>query len=170
MLKIMHLGTYGWEAAIRDHPGFKATRDGQIIGKRGKPLIGCVGRCGYKEVLLSENGKTKRYLVHRLILSTFEPIENEKNFDVNHKDGNKLNNNISNLEWCTRSENIKHSYRNGLQKNVSNQYGSFRVLSERDLSIIKNARELGYTTDAQVAKLIGCSRELVGRKRREMGL
>lgn len=170
MIKIMHLGTYGWETAIRDHPGFKATRDGQIIGKRGKPLIGCVGRCGYKEVLLSENGKTKRYLVHRLILSTFEPIENEKNFDVNHKDGNKLNNNISNLEWCTRSENIKHSYRNGLQKNVSNQYGSFRVLSERDLSIIKNARELGYTTDAQVAKLIGCSRELVGRKRREMGL
>lgn len=137
MIKIENTDVFGFEAAIRGHSGFKATRDGQIIGKRGKPLIGHVDRCGYKEVLLSENGKTKSYLVHRLILSTFEPIENEENFDVNHKDGNKLNNNVSNLEWCTRSE---------------------------------NAKEFGYTTDAQVAKLIGCSRELVGRKRREMGL
>ena len=170
MIKIENTDVFGFEAAIRGHSGFKATRDGQIIGKRGKPLIGRVDRCGYRAVLLSENGKTKSYLVHRLILSTFEPIENEENFDVNHKDGNKLNNNVSNLEWCTRSENVKHSYRNGLQKNVSNRYGSFRVLNERDLSIIKSAKELGYTTDAQVAKLIGCSRELVGRKRREMGL
>ena len=50
---------------VHNHPGFKATKNGQIIGKRGKPLKGHIDRCGYKEVILSENGTSKSYLVHR---------------------------------------------------------------------------------------------------------
>ena len=61
-------------------------------------------------VWLSKQGdKKKAYTVHRLVASMF--IENHSAYkDVNHKDGNKKNNNVSNLEWCTRSQNIKHSY------------------------------------------------------------
>lgn len=157
------------EAVIPNHLAFRATRDGHIIGKRGKPMIGHIDRCGYREVLLSENGKTKNYLVHRLIAETFIANPENKPF-VNHKDGNKQNNSIENLEWCTRSENAKHSYKNGLQNVVTNRYGTHKVLDDESLDIIRDARMLGYTTDKEVSQVIGCSRELVGRKRREMCL
>lgn len=169
MIKIENVETFGWEAAIPNHPGFVARRDGMIIGKRGYELIGHVDRCGYREVLFSENGKTKNYLVHRLIAETFIPNPDNLPF-VNHIDGNKTNNRVENLEWCTRSENTKHSYKIGLQKTITNQHGNFRVLNEEDLNFIRDAKCLGYTTDEEVAEIIGCSRELVGRKRRKMGL
>lgn len=62
-------------------------------------------------------GKYKRKLVHRLVLMTFNPVENMENLQVNHIDGNKRNNNISNLEWCTLEENMKHAWENNLCKN-----------------------------------------------------
>jgi hypothetical protein len=63
----------------------------------------------YKRVTLSENNIQKRFLVHRLVALYFIKNINNKPC-VNHKDGDKLNNNLSNLEWCTYSENEKHSY------------------------------------------------------------
>ena len=71
---------------------------------------------GYYVVRLYDNNKkSKTKLVHRLIAETF--IQNKNNFPViNHIDGNKKNNNITNLEWCTQSHNVKESYRLGLQK------------------------------------------------------
>lgn len=67
----------------------------------------------YYHVTLFLNGKRKIYLVHRLVAQAFIP--NPKNLpQVNHKDGNKTNNNAKNLEWVTCSENIKHAFRVGL--------------------------------------------------------
>ena len=53
MIKIEHTEVYGWEAAIRGYQGYKVNKDGQVIGKRGKPLKGNIDRCGYREVTLS---------------------------------------------------------------------------------------------------------------------
>lgn len=62
---------------------------------------------GYLFVTLSKNNKTKQFYIHRLVAYAF--IENtDKLPEVNHKDGNKQNNQIENLEWVTCSENIKH--------------------------------------------------------------
>lgn len=64
---------------------------------------------------ISVNKKREIRTVHRLVASAF--IENTENCrDVNHKDGNKKNNNIENLEWVNHSENIRHSYRKLKQK------------------------------------------------------
>lgn len=64
---------------------------------------------------LWKNGKYKSFSIHRLVAEAFLP--NPNNFPVvNHKDGNKLNNNVNNLEWCTQSHNVKESYKLGLQK------------------------------------------------------
>ena len=154
---------------IPNHEGFSCDENGVIYGKRGKPMVGHIDRSGYKEVLLSENGSTKNHLAHRLILSTFAPIENMSNYDINHKNGNKLDNRVDNLEWCTKSENTRHSYKNGLQKQITNPYGTFRVLTENDLDTIRDLHERGYI-DKDIASELGCSREVVSRKIREMNL
>ena len=154
---------------IPGHLGFYVNDNGDIIGKRGKILKGHVDRCGYKEVLFSENGRTKNYLAHRLVLSAFSPIENMNEYDVNHKNGNKLDNRPSNLEWATRSENVKHSYKNGLQSKVTNPHGTFKVLSENDVQRIFKLHNKGLL-NREIAEIIGCSRELISRKIRERGL
>lgn len=70
---------------------------------------------GYLRVGLLKDKIVKKYLVHRLVAHHF--IENNQNYDqINHIDGNKKNNCLSNLEWCNNSQNVKHSYKIGLQK------------------------------------------------------
>lgn len=64
---------------------------------------------GYKAISLSINGENKEFPIHRLVAQAF--IDNPYNKPViNHKDCNKTNNNVDNLEWCTQQENIKYSY------------------------------------------------------------
>ncbi|EHV3815215.1 HNH endonuclease [Salmonella enterica] len=64
---------------------------------------------GYQRVTLCRHGKTKRFQLHRLIALVHLP--NPDNLPcVNHKDGNKQNNHVTNLEWCSYSENEQHSY------------------------------------------------------------
>ena len=66
---------------------------------------------GYLRIKLSKDGKGKMFMLHRLISIAF--IDNPNNYNVvNHKDSNKLNNNIDNLEWCTQSYNVIHSVNN----------------------------------------------------------
>lgn len=72
------------------------------------------GKDGYLKIILSDEFSNKKsFLVHRLVAIAF--IENKKNKpEVNHIDGNKLNNCIDNLEWCTPKENTNHAWRIGL--------------------------------------------------------
>lgn len=74
-----------------------------------------VGWHGYSYIGTSKNGECKTELLHRLIAKTFLPNPNNLPA-VNHKDGNKQNNYIENLEWCTDSENQMHTSINGLFK------------------------------------------------------
>ena len=64
---------------------------------------------GYQEVILKINGQRKPKLIHRLVADAFIPNPTNKK-EVNHKDGNKFNNDYTNLEWVSSSENIRHSY------------------------------------------------------------
>ena len=85
--------------------------------KKEKILSSCIMNNGYLCVALSKNHKGKTYLIHRLVAETFIP--NPNNYScINHKDGNKLNNKIDNLEWCSYSYNSKEAYRIGLKKSV----------------------------------------------------
>ena len=94
---------------------------------KSKELKHYVKDTGRIQVVLSKNCKTKSFDVHVLAAETFLEKPTFK-CEVNHKDGNLLNNNIENLEWITREENIKHAFSNGLyttMKKVAllNQYG-----------------------------------------------
>lgn len=78
---------------------------------KGKILNICDNGNGYKQVHLLKNGKRYVKLVHRLVAEHFLETYS-KELDVNHKDFNKANNNISNLEMVTRKENINYSFKN----------------------------------------------------------
>lgn len=83
-------------------------------GKLLKPVINC--RFGYKQIRLRKNNKYKTIYIHKLVALTYlTPIQGKN--EVNHKDGNKLNNCVENLEWCNRQENVVHSIKNGLKDN-----------------------------------------------------
>ena len=90
----------------------------QLVKEKIRKQI--ISKTGYYTCMLNKNGKIKLFKVHRLIAEAFIP--NPNNYPIiNHKDGNKLNNDISNLEWCNYSHNGKEAYRLGLIKN--NTYG-----------------------------------------------
>lgn len=97
---------------IRDHPNYEVSNVGRVRNKKTnrllKPVINREG--GYYRVSL--NGI--RYYIHRLVADAFFDGDH-RDMDVNHIDGDRLNNNLSNLEWCTRKENIQHAFINGLR-------------------------------------------------------
>ena len=66
---------------------------------------------GYIRVRLSRDNNAKTYLIHRLVAQTFIPNPNNYS-QVNHKDENKTNNNVKNLEWCTNKYNLNYGTRN----------------------------------------------------------
>ena len=92
----------------------KWDRDFRIRGKQIKPWV---AGTKYPTVELSINSKGKSYLVHRLLAIAHIPNPDNLPY-VNHIDGNKLNNHISNLEWCTAGENIEHAFRTGLRRHL----------------------------------------------------
>jgi len=79
---------------------------------------------GYKICYMYHKGKRKDLLVHRVVATAFIPNPENKP-QVNHKDGNKSNNKVCNLEWCSQSENINHAYKNGfMSKTFKDCYNS----------------------------------------------
>lgn len=83
---------------------------------------------GYAHVSLNKDGQSKRIWVHRLVASAF--IANPNNLpQVNHKDGNKRNNKVENLEWCSCADNLKHALNMGLRpdRRWTKGHGMIRV-------------------------------------------
>ncbi len=95
--------------------GYTIREDGVVTSRFGRGITHQISRNGYVRVELWQSGSGKKYLVHRLLAEAFIP--NPQGFaTVNHIDGDKLNNALSNLEWASQSDNQKHAYRIGLQK------------------------------------------------------
>ena len=100
---------------IRDYPNYSIRSDGRITNSKGHEKVQEINHKGYMKVDLYKDGVRSTQRVHRLVAEAYIPNPENKP-DVNHKDGNKLNNDASNLEWCTKSENMRHAYDTGLAK------------------------------------------------------
>ena len=116
-------------------------------GRLGCVLKQCTHRQGYKEVRLTINKKGKMFLVHRLVADAFIPNPDNKE-TVNHKDGDKANNRVENLEWATINENIAHAFRTGLREFPEarrQELYNGRKLSKQDVIDIREEFSNGST-------------------------
>lgn len=102
---------------------YYVTEDGHIYSlKSDKLLKEHFDKDGYKKVRLCSVDKEygrHTYSVHRLVMENFMPVENMHELQINHIDGDKTNNSLSNLEWCTCKENIRHAVQNNLRARVN---------------------------------------------------
>lgn len=111
---------------------------------------------GYQYVSLAKEGKTRRGCVHILVLRTFIG-ERPLNYDCNHRNGKKGDNRLENLEYCTKSENLLHSY-NLLDRAHGGVAGSKHhkaKLTDNDIMNIRKLYSSGEYTQKQLGKLFG---------------
>lgn len=113
--------------------GYYINRTGDVYSKKFKTIrerVALPNSNGYLRVALYCGAVEKKFFVHRLVASAFLPIVAGKNV-VNHKDGNKQNNHVSNLEWVTHSENNTHAFRVLHKKHhMSGKFGAMHHASK----------------------------------------
>lgn len=130
------------------------TDDGQ------KKMKDCVKNGYVKNTLILKDGREKAYFRHRLVMICFNPIKNYEEMQVNHKDGNKLNNYVDNLEWCTNQENRIHAVKIGLAallKGESNP--ASKLLESQVIDIIQDL--LHNVPYSVIAKKYNCSKSTI---------
>ena len=123
---------------------YEVSSYGRIRNKRTQQILkGDKNSLGYCRVTLYSPIK-KRFFVHRLVAYHFVDGYSEE-LVVNHKDGNKQNNNVENLEWVTKSENDLHAYKLGLRKANPSQYRkkieSFDLITNQKIKDYRNVDE-----------------------------
>jgi hypothetical protein len=122
---------------------YKIAKTGEIYSVlRNKTLKHQTQSNGYKTVNLWKDKKVKTCTIHRLIAQAFIPNPNNKPV-INHKNLNKADNSIENLEWCSHSENIKHAKDNGL--GVGEKNGNSKLTKEQVLEIREKYKFRKYT-------------------------
>lgn len=128
-----------WLPILSENGLFSISNFGNLKNnKTGNILKQCINKQGYYQVasrIGGRNGKMRLFRVHREIAIAFIP--NPDNLpQVNHIDGNKLNNNVSNLEWCTAQYNSRHAYDMGLAKPTRGHKHIQSKLSKEDREYI----------------------------------
>lgn len=113
----------------------------------------------YLGVSLNTENKNIVMPIHRLMMLCFYPIENPENFQVNHIDGIKTHNVLTNLEWVTRSENILHAYRTGLHHIGEDNVHSI-ITNEQVIQICELLQANQYTNQ-QIADILNVSCNIV---------
>ena len=137
---------------INGFPNYEVSDSGEIRNiKRDKLLTSYISRFGYKRVRLFKDGKCFQFMVHRLVADAFA-LNPNKLPQVNHLDGIKTNNVISNLEWVTRSQNQQHAW---YQLNVNSGWVKQPVIC------INNG--VTYPSIGKAAQILGLDPSNVGK-------
>lgn len=153
LYKISNLGR------VKSSPN-KSNHNGEMILKQSDVM-------GYRCVCLYKNSVAKMFKVHRLVATAF--LENTENKpQVNHIDGNKLNNNANNLEWVTASENTKHAHEKGLAKALKGKDNNRIVLvvqinkeTNREIKTYYGIREAERETGVYHSNISRCCKGIV---------
>ena len=144
---------------------YSINENGHVYGhKRNKLIKPYINQSGYKKCALSKNSIVKHVSVHRILAATF--LENAENKpQVNHMDGNKLNNNLSNLEWVTGSENIQHAFATGLSGMTEEQRLMQGNWFKRKVFCLdkSSGKEFNFDSETAACKYFGFSKGTISR-------
>lgn len=155
--------------AWRDVKGYEGyyqvSNTGKVYSVRSRKLLALTfEKGGYVSVELNVKGKNKRLKVHRLVAEAFLDNPNKKR-TVNHKNSIRDDNDISNLEWATHSENIKHAFKYG-DKDTHGESHSHNKLTEKQVIMILQLK--GNLTQQKIADMFNVSRENISRIHRRL--
>lgn len=115
--------------------------NGRKILKHGKEMKPRNNGLGYFQIKITIDNEIHQRYLHRIVAETFipNPLKLE---DINHIDGNKKNNNVENLEWCSHSNNIKHALNNGLLNRKPNGKFSKTTLNQAESTLSEGAETI----------------------------
>jgi predicted XRE-type DNA-binding protein len=155
------------EFRIGNYLGYAVREDGIIFSKRNSlPMNFTINDKGYPCVSLSDNGKPTFKSVHRIMATLFIPNPENKPC-VNHKDRDRSNYNLNNLEWCTHSENVIHSVKNGGRKNwTRDNTGENNSNSKLNWLIVCAIRDLystGKYSQNELSKIFNISQSRISK-------
>lgn len=152
---------------VKDYEGlYKINEFGEVFSvKRNKFLKPDTSGDGYARYTLSKNGKTKKFFSHRLMMCSYNVKQTGE--VINHKDGNKLNNTLENLEWCSVSYNNSHAYKIGL-KSQNGELNHRSKFKKNEIIEIRRLKERGYTNKnlAKMYNTTACYINSIVAKRR----
>ena len=145
---------------MRKIPGFDgyfADRSGNVFSNKSGSLVRLTPaqqNRGYFVVRVRRDGKSHHLLVHRAVLMAYSPTNGKTELEVNHKDGVRTNNQLGNLEWCTRSQNLKHAYAelgrtNPMKGIASSRHPRARPVGRYDVRSGKLLKQYSSAVDAE---------------------
>jgi len=141
---------------IEEFPNYAVSDMGRVkrINKGRRTQVGKIisqrkNRGGYMYVTLCKDGKRKSKTIHRLVLNAFI---GKSDLDCNHIDGDKTNNKLENLEYCTKSRNMIHAYENGLEISVKGEKHGRSKLKEDEVWLIKRILNSDLFRDKKITQ------------------
>jgi hypothetical protein len=141
---------------VKGFSDYEASSEGEIRNKETEQIVKPHKiRNGYLTLKLYKEHKPYTRMVHRLVAATFM---GESDLEVNHIDGNKTNNRISNLEYVSRSENIKHAYAIGL---IPAHAPKDKGTPSKQVKCLTNGKE--YKSIREASKLTGVDKREIAR-------
>lgn len=142
-------------------PGFEPYEVSNMgrLRRDGKILSTPIGTTGYPRKRFKQ--LKKNLVIHRAVALCFIPNPDNK-CEVNHKDLNKANNNVSNLEWVTRKENMAHAFESGVLPDNNGEKSVRAKLKNHDIIIIREAYANGFS-QKQIASYLRCNKCNISR-------
>ena len=137
-----------WKDVVGYEGLYEISSIGNVRNRKTKKVLKPNNTDGYNQVGLYKNGKKKYYMIHRLVGFAFIPNPDGKPL-VNHKDSNRKNNVLTNLEWVTHQENSDHANEKGRTK--------YRYLSQQEVDEIRRLQKEERKLYRQLAKMFGVS-------------
>lgn len=142
-----------WKDVPEFEGKYKISNMGRVFSMITSKIMKYDNVAGYNQVTFYNGKYKKRYKVHRLVMLAF--IGNS-DLQVNHINGIKSDNRLSNLEYVTQSENMKHAYKIGLEKPCDNGF-------KKSVRVIKNSEEITFVSIREMCRIMNFDRRTVLR-------